>query len=152
MTQRMAPRQICRKDANCFIDYRIWTQTAELSPLLPRMNIRYRLRSPCWARMLVRRVERAKPTWRSGANMPSIAATLVIRERLLQRLPPHHELWRCHGEYAGGCLCDGWGERQASAQASYEVDFPPGVTPHCVKSHGACCMIWQYEGESPPIS
>ena len=116
------------------------------------MKIRYRLRSLCYARILVRRVEREMPTRRSGANMTSIAATLIIRERLRQRLLPHHEAWRCQGEYAGGCLCDGCGERSTSAQASYEVDFSPGVTPQSVKLHRACFKIWQYEGESPPIS
>ena len=94
----MAPRQTSRKDASCCIDYRIREPTAELSPLLPRMNIRYSLRSLCWARMLVRRVERETPTRRNGANMTSIAATLIIRERLRQRLLPHHEAWRCQGE------------------------------------------------------
>ena len=116
------------------------------------MKIRYRLRSLCYARILVRRVEREMPTRRSGANMTSIAATLIIRERLRQRLLPHHEAWRCQGEYAGGCLCDGCGERSTSAQASYEVDFSPGVTPQSVKLRRARFKVWQYEGESPPIS
>jgi hypothetical protein len=84
--------------------------------------------------------------------MNSIAATLIIRERLRQRLLPHHEAWRCQGEYTGGCLCDGCGERITSAQASYEVDFPLGVTPQVVKLHRACFEIWLYEGESQPIS
>ena len=69
----MAPRQTCRKDASRGIAYRIRTSTAELSPLLPRMNIRYRLRSLCWARMLVRHVEREMPTRRSGADVTSMA-------------------------------------------------------------------------------
>ena len=86
------------------------------------------------------------------ANMNSITATLVIRERLRQRLLPHHGPWRCQGEYAGGCLCDGCGERITSAQASYEVDFAPGVTPHAVKLHRACFEIWQCESESQPSS
>ena len=84
--------------------------------------------------------------------MNSIAATLIIRERLRQRLLPHHEAWRCQGEYAGGCLCDGCGDRITSAQASYEVDFPPGVTPQTVKLHRACFEIWLYEGGSQPLS
>jgi hypothetical protein len=43
--------------------------------------IRYDLRSLCWARMLVRRVERQMPRRRGEANMNSIAATLMIPER-----------------------------------------------------------------------
>ncbi len=84
--------------------------------------------------------------------MTSIAATLGIRERLRQRVLPHHEAWRRQDEYAGGCLCDGCGERSTSARASYEVDFSPDVTPQSVKLHRARVKIWQYEGESPPIS
>jgi len=84
--------------------------------------------------------------------MHGIAATLVIRERLRQRLLPHHEPWRCQGEYAGGCFCDGCGERITSAQASYEVDFSPGVTPQTVKLHRACFEIWLCECESQPLS
>jgi hypothetical protein len=114
--------------------------------------IRHRLRPLCRARMLVQRVEREMPTRRSGANMNSIAAALVIRERLRQRLLPPHEAWRCQGEYAGGCLCDGCGERITSAQASYEVDFSPGITPESVKLHRACFEIWLHEGESQTIS
>jgi len=59
----------------------------------------------------------------------------ITRERLQQRRLPHHEAWRCQGEYAGGCLCDGCGERIASAQASYEVDFPPGGQPACLLTY-----------------
>jgi hypothetical protein len=88
----------------------------------------------------------------SGANMSSTAATLVIRERLRQHLLPPHEAWRCQGEYAGGCLCDGCGERITSAQASYEVDFSAGITPQSIKLHRACFEIWLNEGESQPIS
>lgn len=84
--------------------------------------------------------------------MNSIAAALVIRERLRRRLLPHHEAWRCQGEYAGGCLCDGCGERITSAQASYEVDFSPGITPDSVKLHRACFEIWLHEGESQTLS
>ncbi len=79
--------------------------------------IRHSLRSLCWARMLFRHAELEIPTRRSGANMNSIAATLVISERVRQRLLPHDEAWRCQGEYVGGCLCDGCGERITSAQA-----------------------------------
>ena len=102
--------------------------------------------------MLARRVERAMPTRQSGANMNSIAATLAIRERLRQRLLPHDGPWRCQGEYAGGCFCDGCGERITSAQASYEVDFAPGITPQAVKLHRACFEIWLSESQSEPLS
>lgn len=84
--------------------------------------------------------------------MNSIAATLVIRERLRQRLLPHQEPWRRQGEYAGGSLCDGCGERITSAQASYEVDFPPGVTPQTVRLHRTCFEIWLNECQSQPVS
>jgi hypothetical protein len=84
--------------------------------------------------------------------MNSTAATLAIRERLRQRLLPQHEIWRCRGEYAGGCLCDGCGERITSAQASYEVDFAPGVTPAAIKLHRACFEIWQCECLGQSIS
>lgn len=84
--------------------------------------------------------------------MNSLAATLVIRERLRQHLLPHHESWRCQGEYAGGCLCDGCGERITSAQASYEVDFAPGVMPQAVKLHRACFEIWLNEAQSQSLS
>ena len=84
--------------------------------------------------------------------MNNIAATLVIRERLRQRLLPHGEPWRCQGEYAGGCLCDGCGERITSAQASYEVDFAPGIMPPSVNLHRACFEIWLCERQSQPGS
>jgi hypothetical protein len=84
--------------------------------------------------------------------MNSAAAMLVIRERLRQRLLPHHEPWRCQGEYTGGCLCDGCGERITSAQASYEVDFSPGVMPRTIKLHRPCFEIWLSECESQPLS
>jgi hypothetical protein len=102
--------------------------------------------------MLVRRVERVMPSPAKRANMNSTAATLVIRERLRQRLLPHREPWRCQGEYAGGCLCDGCGERITSAQASYEVDFAPGVAPQAVKLHRACFEIWLCECGSRTFS
>ena len=121
--------QTSRKDTSRVTDYRIRKQTAGLSPLLRRMQIRHRLRSLCRARMLVRRVEREMPTRRSGANMNSTAATLVIAERVRQRLLSHHEAWRCQGEYVGGCLCDGCGERITCAQASYEVTSRRALCP-----------------------
>ena len=83
--------------------------------------------------------------------MNSIAATLVIRERLRQHLLPLHQPLRCLGEYAGGCLCDGCGERITSAQASYEVDFAPGIMPESVNLHRACFEIWLGECQSQPF-
>jgi hypothetical protein len=103
--------------------------------------------------MLARRVERSRPSRQNGAkHVNSIAATLVIRERLRLRLLPHHEPWRCQGEYTGGCACDGCGERITSAQASYEVDFAPGVAPPSVRLHRACFEIWLSERQTPPLS
>lgn len=84
--------------------------------------------------------------------MNSFAATLVIRERLRQHLLPHHEPWRPQGEYAGGCLCDGCGERITSAQASYDVDFAPGVTPQSLRLLRECLEIWLCECQSRPLS
>ena len=84
--------------------------------------------------------------------MNSIAATLIIRERLRQRLLPRRAAWRCQNEQADGCLCDGCGERISSAQASHEVDLSPRVTPPSVELHRACFEIWQCEGNSPPVS
>lgn len=84
--------------------------------------------------------------------MSSLATTLVIRERLRQHLLPHHEPRRRQGQYAGGCLCDGCGERITSAQASYDVDFPPGVTPQSLRLHRECLEIWLNECQSPPLS
>ncbi len=83
--------------------------------------------------------------------MNNSAATLVIRERLRQRALPQREPWRCQGEYAGGCICDGCGERITSAQASYEVDFAPGIMPQSVNLHRACFEIWLHECRSPPL-
>jgi hypothetical protein len=103
--------------------------------------------------MLLRRIGRGMTPRGSGAkHMNSIAATLAIRERLRTHLLPHHEPWRRQGEYAGGCLCDGCGERITSAQASYEVDFAPGVTPQSVRLHRACFEIWLIECQSQPVS
>jgi hypothetical protein len=73
------------------------------------------------------------------------AATIAIRMRLSERALPFGALWRCVGEYAGGGMCDGCGERITSAQASYEVDFTPGVTPGSVRFHRICFEIWQHE-------
>jgi hypothetical protein len=78
----------------------------------------------------------------------NVAATIAIRTRLRQHTLPHGELWRRLGEYAGGCACDGCGERITSAQASYAVDFNPGVIPQTARFHRACFEIWQCECSS----
>jgi hypothetical protein len=80
--------------------------------------------------------------------MGNVTATLAIRLRLRQQALPRGELWRCLGEYAGGADCDGCGERITSAQASYAVDFKPGVTPPSARFHRACFEIWQFESLS----
>ena len=81
--------------------------------------------------------------------MNNITATSAIRARLRQRSLPTGELWRCEGEYAGGCVCDGCGERITSAQASYSLDFVAGVQPPTARLHRACFEIWKRECESP---
>ena len=77
------------------------------------------------------------------------ATRAAIRARLSQRALPHGALWRRSGEYAGGGLCDGCGERITSAQASYAVDFTPGVTPQSARFHRVCFEIWQDECQTP---
>ncbi len=77
--------------------------------------------------------------------MNNLAATLAIRARLRQQTLPYGALWRCLGEYAAGGVCDGCGERITSAQASYAVDFTPGVTPQSARFHRVCFEIWQSE-------
>jgi len=77
------------------------------------------------------------------------AATLTIRARLDERALPHGALWRRQGEYAAGGLCDGCGERITSAQASYAVDFTPGVIPQSARFHRICFEIWQHECQTP---
>jgi hypothetical protein len=77
--------------------------------------------------------------------MSNVAATIAIRTRLRQQTLPRGELWRCLGEYAGGSVCDGCGERITSAQASYAVDFNPGVIPQSANFHRNCFEIWQIE-------
>lgn len=85
----------------------------------------------------------------ASTNMNNITATSAIRARLRQRSLPTGELWRCEGEYAGGCVCDGCGERITSAQASYSLDFVAGVQPPTARLHRACFEIWKRECESP---
>jgi hypothetical protein len=75
----------------------------------------------------------------------AVAATLAIRTRLSQKALPRDVLWRLEGEYASGGSCDGCGERFTSAQASYCVDFAPGVIPQTVRLHRVCFEIWECE-------
>lgn len=79
-------------------------------------------------------------------------ATLAIRTRLSQRTLPYGALWRRLGEYAGSGVCDGCGERITSAQASYAVDFKPGMAPQSVRFHRMCFEIWQAECQTAPPS
>jgi hypothetical protein len=80
-----------------------------------------------------------------GAPMNTVETTLAIRARLREHVLPHGGLWRQLGEYIGGGVCGGCGERITSAQASYAVDFTPGVTPASIRFHRACFEIWQCE-------
>jgi hypothetical protein len=84
--------------------------------------------------------------------MNTVETTLAIRARLREHVLPRGGLWRQLGEYTGGGDCDGCGERITSAQASYAVDFTPGVTPASVRFHRACLEIWQCECQSVPPS
>jgi hypothetical protein len=77
--------------------------------------------------------------------MDNVAATLAIRTRLRQRTLPCGSLWRRLGEYGEGRVCDGCGEPITSAQASYSVEFAPGVTPVSVRLHRVCFEIWECE-------
>jgi hypothetical protein len=81
--------------------------------------------------------------------MNAVAATLAIRTRLSQKALPRDVLWRLEGEYASGGACDGCGERFTSAQASYCVDFAPGVVPQSVRLHRVCFEIWACECRTP---
>ena len=93
-----------------------------------------------------RRAIRLRRSERS-TDVDHSAATLVIRARLRQRALPCQALWRRVGEYSGGALCDGCGERITSAQASYAVDFTPDVSPQSLRLHRVCFEIWQREVE-----
>ncbi|MGH8211553.1 MAG: hypothetical protein ACREU6_18545 [Steroidobacteraceae bacterium] len=81
--------------------------------------------------------------------MNNVAATVAIRARLSRRVLPRDAAWRLEGEYADGGACDGCGERITSAQASYCVDFTPGVIPQSVRFHRVCFEIWQGECRMP---
>jgi hypothetical protein len=73
------------------------------------------------------------------------AARLAIRARLSEGALPPGAPRRRLGEYAGGGLCDGCGERITSAQASYAVEFTPEAIPPSVRFHRVCFEIWQQE-------
>jgi len=81
--------------------------------------------------------------------MNDVARTLAVRMRLRQRTLPHGALWRRLGEYAGGGVCGGCGERITSAQASYSVDFTTDVTCETVRFHRGCFEIWEHECQMP---
>jgi hypothetical protein len=80
------------------------------------------------------------------------AARLAIRARLIKQVLPSNAPWRCLGEYAGGGLCDGCGERITSAQASYAVDFIRDAAVPSGRLHRACFEIWQQESLASPGS
>jgi hypothetical protein len=82
--------------------------------------------------------------------MNEAMARLAIRTRLRRQALPGDLSCRRLGEYAGGGLCDGCGERITSAQASYEVDFSPGISTRSVRLHRMCFEIWQSELRDPP--
>jgi len=82
--------------------------------------------------------------------MNDVATILAVRTRLKQRTLPQGALWRRVGEYAGGGVCAGCGKRITSAQASYAVDFTPGITPESVRFHRVCFEIWECECQTDP--
>ena len=81
--------------------------------------------------------------------MNNVARTLAVRTRLRQRALPYGALWRRLGEYAGGGVCAGCGEKITSAQASYDVDFMPDVPPGVARFHRECFEVWQHECDNP---
>jgi hypothetical protein len=74
-----------------------------------------------------------------------VELTLAIRTRLRCETLPRGPSSRVMGEYGERALCAGCGERITSAQASYTVEFAPGVTPASVRLHRQCFEIWQIE-------
>jgi hypothetical protein len=81
--------------------------------------------------------------------MNHIAVTLAVRTRLNERVLPRGAPWRRLGEYAGGGVCAGCGERITSAQASYAVDFTLGVASETVRFHRECFEVWEHECQVP---
>jgi hypothetical protein len=80
-----------------------------------------------------------------------VEVTLAIRTRLRRGTLPRGPSSRITGEYGGRALCDGCGERITSAQASYTVEFAPGVPPASVRLHRQCFEIWQAECTVAPL-
>ncbi len=80
--------------------------------------------------------------------MNNVTETLAIRVRMHERALPQGEVWRRIGEYASG-RCDACGKRITTAQASYSVEFTPGVTPQSARFHRSCFEIWQGECQTP---
>ena len=81
--------------------------------------------------------------------MNNVARILAVRARLRQRALPQGAAWRRLGEYAGGGVCAGCGERITSAQASYDVDFMPDVTSATARFHRECFETWEQECQIP---
>jgi len=79
-----------------------------------------------------------------------VELTLAIRARLQRETLPRSPSSRIMGEYGERALCAGCGEHITSAQASYTVDFAPGVTPNSVRLHRQCFEIWQVECRVAP--
>jgi hypothetical protein len=77
--------------------------------------------------------------------MNNVARTLAVRMRLSDRTLPHGALGRRLGEYSGGGVCAGCGDRITAAQASYEVDLTPDVNSTSVRFHRECLEIWEQE-------
>lgn len=77
--------------------------------------------------------------------MNSLEITLAIRAGLQRGTLPRGPSSHIVGEYGERALCAGCGERVTSAQASYTVDFVPGVTPASARFHRQCFLIWQAE-------
>jgi len=75
---------------------------------------------------------------------------IVIRSRLTRQVLPRGVVTRVVGEYAGGGVCAGCGERITSAQASYSIDFAPEISIEALRLHRVCFEIWQSECRTPP--
>ena len=75
---------------------------------------------------------------------------IVIRSRLRRLVLPRAAITRVMGEYAGGGVCAGCGERITSAQASYSIDFAPEISTEALRLHRVCFELWQSECRAPP--
>ncbi len=86
-----------------------------------------------------------------GSRLNSLEITLAIRMGLQRGTLPRGPSSRIEGEYGARARCAGCGEGITSAQASYTVDFVPGVTPASARFHRQCFQIWQAEcAVAPP--